>query len=616
MNWGIFDYAGPTALAWVALFASAAVFVVFVWFSCRAIRKNLRKGIFAVAIALAAYAGAVFVFGPKLAHSWLYLQENATRSYNTYAGLVFATAFIPPLGGEGENAFVRIASRDSGFGKGVAKSSEIVDGRKIEFFDDEDYVGGVVTIDARPVDTGDRFSETRKLVALTAIFENPFAKTFRAIGAEAFVHTNTFAQAGLVAAVKGKADIVLAAPLPDWICGADTPGAGVWREAAYNLSTNGTVAYHIDARLLSRARLKKLLSDFRKVFGHYRFWCIGRYDYVVTASARKAEMMEYLNLFDDRTKFDVFSGAGVFSPAEMFACYVGTDYEIEPGLLEIDSASRMTAIFTAPRLAFAGAARGRFSAVTAPSLTPHSIPRLDWIGTAGIETNVYDAVTNRIFNVQCARRDILLGFADADGGASSNALAKWSAAAMVNHRDPLLRGLADSLDLEGRRRLRIGNPNGALRCYENRLTIYPKDVASIHNFGVCLKKAGHPDIAARVFARAVQLDPLFDAHRLELVECAAASSHEALAVRQLEVLIKRHPKDPSLKLRAAKLLCRRENPERDEKRAVKLAEEAAELTLWKDRAYVQGLADIYIEAGRPLLGVGLKKKMRTMKFDK
>ena len=30
----------------------------------------------------------------------------------------------------------------------------------------------------------------------------------------------------------------------------------------------------------------------------------------------------------------------------------------------------------------------------------------------------------------------------------------------------------------------------------------------------------------------------------------------------------------------------------------------------------QGLADVYIDSGRPLLGVGLKKKMRTMKFDK
>jgi hypothetical protein len=63
-------------------------------------------------------------------------------------------------------------------------------------------------------------------------------------------------------------------------------------------------------------------------------------------------------------------------------------------------------------------------------------------------------------------------------------------------------------------------------------------------------------------------------------------------------------------------LSRRENPERDEKRAIAYAEEAVRMTGWKDRAYVQGLADVYIDAGQPLLGVGLKKKMRTMKFDK
>jgi tetratricopeptide (TPR) repeat protein len=617
MNWGIFNYAGPTALAWVALVVSAISLMAVAWGIYEAFKKNVRVGVISLVSTVLVYVGSVFLFGPKLAHSWLYLQENATRSYITYASLTFATAFIPPTADEGVNYFVRIASRDSGFSKGVAKSTEKIDGHEIAIFQDEDYVGNVITMDGRPVDTGLRFVETRRIMPLVSVFENPSAKSCRIVGSESFLYTNAYSQLGMkFAEKKEKADIILVVPEPDWICGADTPSAGTWREISYNLATNGVIAYHVDARLLSRARLKKLLADFRAVFNHYRLWCVGRYDYVLTASRQKVQMLELLDLFDDPKKFEVFANAGVVSPAEMFACYVGTDYEVEPGLVEIDSASRMTALFTAPRLAFGGAVQGRFSPVTAPSLTPLQIPHLDWLDIKGMDSAVYDVMTNRIFLVQCARRDILLGFADADGGASSNALAKWSAAAEINHRDPLLRGLADSLDLEGRRRLRIGNPNGALRCYENRLTIYPKDVASIHNFGVCLKKSGHPDIAAKVFAKAVQLDPMFDEHRLELIECAAASSREPIAVRQLEVLIKRHPDDPSLKLRAAKLLSRRENPERDEKRAIAYAEEAVRMTGWKDRAYVQGLADVYIDAGQPLLGVGLKKKMRTMKFDK
>ena len=217
---------------------------------------------------------------------------------------------------------------------------------------------------------------------------------------------------------------------------------------------------------------------------------------------------------------------------------------------------------------------------------------------------------------QVARREILLGFDAADRGASTNAVEHWAAAAAINPRDPLLRGLADLMDIEGRRFLRIGNVNAAIRCYENRLLIRPQDVAAVHNFGVCLKKSGHLDMAASVFAKAVTMDPRTDEHRLELVECCAASHREDMACRQLDVLMKRHPTDPALKMRAAKLLCLKANKARDNDRAVSLAEEAVRLTGWKDRAYVHALADVYIEAGRTLMGVGLKKKMREMRFDK
>ena len=226
------------------------------------------------------------------------------------------------------------------------------------------------------------------------------------------------------------------------------------------------------------------------------------------------------------------------------------------------------------------------------------------------------ALTNGVMKAQVARREMLMGFDAADRGAETNAVEHWAAAAALNPRDPLLRGLADSLDLEGRRFLRIGNVNAAIRCYENRLLIRPQDVAAVHNFGVCLKKSGHFDMAASVFAKAVTLDPRTDEHRLELVECCAASHREDMACRQLDVLMKRHPSDPALKMRAAKLLALKSNKAHDEVRAVALAEEAVRLTGWKDRAYVQALADVYIEVGRVVLGMGLKKKMREMRFEK
>ena len=131
-----------------------------------------------------------------------------------------------------------------------------------------------------------------------------------------------------------------------------------------------------------------------------------------------------------------------------------------------------------------------------------------------------------------------------------------------------------------------------------------------------LKKSGHYDVAASIFAKAVTIAPDTDEHRLELVTCCAASHKEDIACRQLDVLMKRHPSDPALKMRAAKLLCLRSNKVRDETRAVALAEEAVRITGWKHRAYVQALADVYIDSGRTLMGLGLKKKMREMRFEK
>lgn len=617
MNWGIFKYAGDTFYAYLALFASAALFVAFIFYAVYLFRKNKKRSITVSISAVAAYAALCIAFSGKIAHSWLYLQENVTRSFSSYLGLTFVTAFIPPSGSEGVEAFARIATKDSCFGKGKPERSEKRDGYEIAYYEDEDYLGGVITMDGRVVYTGSRFSETRKLIPLIALFENPKAKKVSVWGDESFLFTNVFVEAGMeLVDKKEKADIVFVAPVVDWVVGSDTFCASDWEDVREKLNDGGAAAYRIDARLLSRARLKTILAEFRKVFKHYRFWCTGLYDYVVVGSDKNIDLSDILKLFEEQKTFEAFASAGVMSPSEVLACYVGTDYDVEPGLVGLSASGDFMASLNAPRLAFSNSVKGRFAPVTVSSLTPYSVPFTTWLTKGDVDQGVYDVLTNSIFKVQCARRDIILAFADADRGSSSNAVERWAQAAQMNPRDPLLRSLADGLDLEGRRRLNIGNVNGALRCYENRLLIYPQDVAAIHNFGVCLKKFGRPDAAASVFARAVKLDPLLDEHRLELIECAAASSHEDIAVRQLEVLIKRHPDDPSLKLRAAKLLCRRQNPNRDVKRAVQLAEEAATITKWRDRAYVQGLADVYIESGQSLMGVGLKKKMKTMKFDK
>lgn len=615
MNWNLFEYAGHTAWAWTALLISLIVLLTVLASSAFLLwRRRWIWGAFPLPL-LAIWGLCWGFFGPKLDHAWLYLQENARRSYATYVGLSLATAFLPPSGNEGRGAFVHIATRDSGFAKGKPVSVKREGGHVWASYEDEDYPGGVTTFDGRPVDTGYRFRSTRLLVSLIPLFEMPTARTACVLGEEAWLYSKPLAEAGLRIQDEGKADLVLVAPEPDWLTGADTPTVSDWERFSSQLSRDGVAALHLDARLLSRSRLKRILADFRAVFKHYRLWCTGRHDYVLT-SGGNVLADEVLELFSNDKTSAAFVAADAIAPGEMFACYMGTDFDIEPGLLTIPEFGHARVTWSAPQLAFAPYPTNHLAEVRVATLTPYDVPFPSWFVRGTVDKGIYSALTNGVMKAQVARREILRGIDAADRGASTNAVEHWASAAAINSRDPLLRGLADSMDIEGRRFLRIGNVNAAIRCYENRLLIRPQDVAAVHNFGVCLKKSGHLDMAASVFAKAVTMDPRTDEHRIELVECCAASHREDVACHQLDVLMKRHPKDPALKMRAARLLCLKANKARDNTRAIALAEEAVRLTEWKDSGYVHALADVYIEAGRAQMGVGLKKKMKEMRFEK
>ena len=472
--------------------------------------------------------------------------------------------------------------------------------------------------DDMPVDTGYRFRQIRLYPACIAMFLHPAAKTARAVGAEATFYSVPFETAGmklLDEADASAADIVLVAPKPDWLAGTDFPTGRDWRRLAGLRAEGGLVALHVDMRRLSLGRLKSVLADFRDAFGPYFLWCIGANDYVVTSAVELTADSLYERFADEKVA-EAFASTGIYSPADVFACYVGRDVDVEPALQKVSAAGRTSVTWKEARKALESLSAKDAAYVRPGLLTPYYIPPVPWFKRGDAEPAVFAETTNALKVVQAARREFLAGFDDIGEGISTNALERWATAAKVSPRDPVLCGLVDVVDLKGRQFLQVGNVKGALGCYEKLLLIRPKDVAIVHNYGVCLKKGGQMEMAAQVFARAVELDPETDAHRVELVECCAASGHEDVAVRTLDVLMKRHPGDPALKLRAAKLMSIRNGKARNTDRAVRLAEEAAAQTGWKDGAYVLGLADVYIECGRVKEGVQLKRKMKTMKFNR
>ena len=414
-----------------------------------------------------------------------------------------------------------------------------------------------------------------------------------------------------------RADIVLVATQPDWLMGTDFPTGDDWQRLADMRAPGGLVALHVDVdpQRFSLGRLKRILSEFRTAFGPYFLWCIGANDYVVTSASELAADKLY-DLFADEKVSEAFAAMGIYTPSDVFACYMGRDVEIEPVLQKVAASDRTTVTWQESRKSLDSLSAKDAPCVRPGLLTPYYIPPMPWFTKGDAEPAGFAGTTNAIKGVQVARREFLAGFDDIGEGVSTNAIERWAVAAKVSPRDPVLRGLVDVVDLKGRQLLGVGNVNGALGCYEKLLLIRPNDAAIVHNYGVCLKKGGQMEMAAQVFARAVELDPATDEHRVEMVECCAASGHEDVAVQVLDVLMKRHPDDPALKLRAAKLMSIRNGKARNTDRAVRLAEEAVAQTGWKDRAYVLGLADVYIECGRVKDGVMLKRKMKTMKFDR
>ena len=325
----------------------------------------------------------------------------------------------------------------------------------------------------------------------------------------------------------------------------------------------------VDARVMTVARFKALMEDFKLRNGSCRVWCFGRFDYCFTPAVN-VSFTRLLTLFSDEKMFERFAGARIYTPAALFACYVGDSADILPAFADVPAYGSVMDFFTSPRVLFRPPCSGALASVNVARFTPFDVKFPDWIERGKTDAKMFLDFEDGYEVVQEARREALLGFDYADRGMATNAIACWAKAANANPRDPLLIELADALDKEARSYLALGNVNGALQCYEHRLEVFPKDVATVHNFGVCLKKAGHHKDAARVFARAVEMDPLQDAHRLELIDCADAAGHPDIAVRQIDVLLKRRPDNLELKKRKANILVRmhfdkaKSKPKRDD----------------------------------------------------
>jgi tetratricopeptide (TPR) repeat protein len=407
----------------------------------------------------------------------------------------------------------------------------------------------------------------------------------------------------------GAYDAILLAPAPAWRRGAQSLYS---RRALLGykraLAADGIVALHLDARALCEERLAAIARDFCSVFPGVQVWCTGAYDWVLIggASPVKAPLDTLLSLYEREEVFRDFARAGGLSMPDALASMLCDGEGLRAWLNGVGSEGAWASAWRAPSNAIGTGRR-----VVQPAALERARQwKAGWLLPGQLDLDVYVSFVDKVGRSIGARSKAAAALADMAMGRGESALAQAQEAAKISPRDALLVQLAEIVELEGRRRIKIGDMAGALKCYENLLSFSPGSARAHYGMGYCLRGKGDGENAYLHFVRAVADAPEQAAYRFELAQAAVAIGEYAEADRQFKEGLRREPDNPEALFRYAKCLTIKDRPVKDFKQAASLAERACQLTGWKNSEYAFGLADLYMDAGRVLEGLGLKRRLK------
>jgi tetratricopeptide (TPR) repeat protein len=546
-----------------------------------------------------------------------------------------------------DGVFSRLVHRDSGFARGKPVFVRQTRHHAVTAYEDPDY-RFVFALDGRPVLFGNRFHTARTLAGYIPLLLRPECGRAALFGPEAGLYLPFFLRAGvgevsvggiddallrlsvvaddhltggetdMKGAVRRRArlspkqgyDLVFLAPEPAWMRGTEKAyGRGLFRRCRGALAAGGLVALHLDARALSQRRLAAVARDFAREFPDMQLWCAGAYDWLLVGGTATLQTPadKMLALFEREAVERDFTRAGILSLPEVVACMVCDGAGLVPWLERTGFETAFANACRVPRVVFG---KGREGLVAPHVLEACRQKTLEWLVPGAMDVGVYQAVRDRAAQCAEARSLAARAWARTGTGEGEAGLADARAAAKLNARDPLLTQLAEGLELEGRRRIAIGEFKGGLKCYENLLSFSPGSALSHYGMGFCLRASGDNETAYLHFARAVAAAPGQTGYRMELAQVAMAIGEYAEADRQYQEILKREPDNLEAMFRYAKGLAAKDRPDKDFSRAVKLAEEVCVKTKWKNPEYAFGLADLYMDAGRVLEGMGLKRRLK------
>ncbi len=547
----------------------------------------------------------------------------------------------------GEGSFARMVYRDCGFARGTPSTIAISSRHAVASFADKDYQS-VTTLDGRPVLFGNRFHGARIMTGYIPLLMRPNAKLTAIVGPEAalflpsFVHggqkqvtlaecdktlfptftrtlcgADTNAVAGLTAAARfanltaNAYDLVLVAPEPLWLRGASRHyTTDALRRYKRCLTDDGIVALHLDARAMTEPQFAAVIHTFLRVFKEAQLWNVGIHDWVLIGcdSQIKTPLDKAAERFDlDRVFLDRLQ-AGKPALPEAFACMITATDGLRAWLGKqpaVPSLSRL--VWLMPKT---------FFSQTTPTLRPgcieaHRHGKLDWILPGQMDLDLYMDLLKSIDTARDARAMSVRAMDALAQEKPEQAIAIARTAAAITPRDILLVQVAERIELEARRRMSIGDFKGAAARYENLLIISPGHALFHYGMGFALRSSGNANGAFDHFSKAIALAPEQIPYRLALAQFADATKRFREADEQFKEILARDPNNVEVLFLYAKSLGNEaRKPNRNIQQAIKYAEYACKLTHWKNPEYVYGLADLYIEGGRVLEGLGLKRTLK------
>ena len=568
------------------------------------------------------------------------------------AALALAVAVIPlaflPSSGHGgifaNGLFGRFADRDSGFFRGIPEQVVLTRRHAFVSYADPDY-SRVAALDGRPVCFGNRFHSSRTLAAYTSLLMAPRvgravlcgseAGTFvpyffhagvtnlavayaepkltRALLSAATVSTNeaaAFAAAIRYEAPKrhGKYDLIFVASDPAWTCFADSQFSlrrlTFYRKA---LAPDGIVALHVDARALTPEAFAVIVRRFLSVFPGVQLWNVGLHDWVLLGGAKcltvsldaATERFDRESVFADRVR------AGNVAITEAFACMVAETPQLHAWLDTKKPLPFFAAAWDAPRRMI-GDVRNW---LMPESFERYRSDRVDWILPGSMERELYRDLLSSIVHAREARPVVIRALGKWSAGNQKESLEALEAAVRLLPRDALIVEMIDRLELDARRRISIGDYKGAQNSYLFLLMLRPDQSIFHYGLGLALRHLNKPELALQEFRAAVANEPKIMRYRMALAEAALAAKCFGEADQMYRDLLNREPENVEVLFHYSQSLgSRLRGPNRALREAIKYGEYACKLTQFKNREYVYGLADLYIDAGRVLEGVALKRQ--------